>query len=259
MGRDYYYKGDKKTLTEPIKQGANPEVANISKKRTVIFSEPEQGAKIQVGTMKELTGGGTINARGLYQADCTCHLFLTPIMEYNTTSKPTLNGDIDDAIQRRLRVCEFDQKFKSRKNGILEEGYNEANPLYKTPEFKTQYRCALFKYLLRYDDVSLYDTEVIQQETMKYFFSSDSFIGWFDTHYELTDDEEEYVSMKDMLDCYKYYTRGKKEKREMNRKVFLETFESNIKFKGLRLFHERKKIKGEDYRSIFIKVRKIEE
>ena len=116
-----------------------------------------------------------------------------------------------------------------------------------------------FKYLLRYDDVSLYDTEVIQQETMKYFFSSDSFIGWFDTHYELTDDEEDYVSMKDMLDCYKYYARGKKEKREMNRKTFLETFESNIKFKGLRLFHERKKIKGEDYRSIFIKGRKIEE
>ena len=92
--------------------------------------------------MKELTGGGVINARGLYEKDTKCHLLLTPIMEYNLTAKPTLSGDIDDAITLRLRVCEFDQKFKMRKDGILEDGYQEANPYYKTPEFKTGYRCA---------------------------------------------------------------------------------------------------------------------
>jgi len=260
MGRDYYYKGDKKTLTEPIKTGANPEVANISKKRTVIFSEPEQGAKIQVGTMKELTGGGSMCARGLYQADCQVHLYLTAIMEYNTTSKPTLSGDIDDAIQRRLRVCEFDQKFKSRKNGILEEGYQEANPLYKTPEFKTQHRCALFKYLMRYTDNELYDTDLIHQETMKYFLCSDDFISWFDNHYELTEDEKDFVSLKEMLDCYKYASRSKKEKKEFTRKTFRETFETNIKFKGMgQWFRDRIKVDNIDYRSVYLKIKKIED
>jgi len=259
MGRDYFYKGDKKTLTEPIKTGANPEVANISKKRTVIFSEPEQGAKIQVGTMKELTGGGTLNARGLYQTDCEVHLYLTAIMEYNTTSKPTLSGDIDDAIQRRLRVCEFDQKFKSRKNGILEEGYREANPLYKTPQFKTQYRCALFKYLLRYTDIELYDTDIIHQETMNYFLCSDDFISWFDNHFELSELESDFVSLKDMLDCYKHASRSK-DKKELTRKTFRNTFETNIKFKGMdKWFRDRIKVDNVDYRSVYLKIKKIED
>jgi phage/plasmid-associated DNA primase len=255
MGRDYYYKGDKKTLTEPMKTGANPEVANIHNKRTVLFSEPEQGSKIQVGTMKELTGGGTLCARGLYQSNCVVNLTLTALLEYNTKSKPTLNGDVDDAIQRRLKVCRFDQSFKLKPV----DGEQQANLFYKTNEFKTGFRCALFKYLLSYDDIVLYDTEVIQKETMDYFFGSDDFLGWFDSHYELTDDESDFVSLKDMLDCYKHETRGKKEKRAMNRKLFLETFESNIKFKKLNLYCERKKIDGVDHRSIFLRIRKLEE
>jgi phage/plasmid-associated DNA primase len=205
MGRDYYYKGDKKTLTEPMKQGANPEVANIHKKRTVIFSEPEQGAKIQVGTMKELTGGGVLCARGLYQSSCVCKLTLTAVLEYNTKSKPTLNGDVDDAIQRRLKVCKFDQSFKLKPV----EGEQQANLFYKTDEFKTGYRCALFKYLMRYDDIELFETEVIHKETMDYFFGSDEFLGWFDSHFELTDDETDFVSLKDMLDCYKGDMKGR--------------------------------------------------
>lgn len=257
LGKDYYYKGDKKTLTEPIKQGANPEVANINKKRTVVFSEPEQGARIQVGTMKELTGGGTLNARGLYQSNCVCKLTLTALLEYNTKSKPNLNGDVDDAIQRRLKVCKFDQSFKLKPV----EGEQQANPFYKTTEFKTGYRCALFAYLLRYKDIELYETDVIQKETMDYFFGSDEFLGWFDSHYELTDNETDFVKLTDMLDCYKGAQRGrtKKEMRDLTRKTFQEAFESNIKFKKLKLFYERKKIDGEDYRSIFLRIRKLKE
>jgi len=257
LGDDYYYKGDKKTLTEPIKQGANPEVANINKKRTVVFSEPEQNSKIQVGTMKELTGGGVINARGLYEKDTRCHLLLTPIMEYNLTAKPTLSGDIDDAITRRLRVCEFDQKFKMRKDGILEDGCQEANPYYKTPEFKMNYRCAFFKYLLRYNDTELYEPEIIKQETMRYFFGADDFIGWFEENYELTEDETDFVLLKDMLDLYKSDMKGR-DKKTMTRKAFQDMFEGNIKFKKLNLYCDRKKINNIDHRSIFIKMKKLE-
>jgi len=257
MGQDYYYKGDKKTLTEPIKTGANPEVANIHKKRTVVFSEPEQNSKIQVGTMKELTGGGTICARGLYEKDTICVLLLTAIMEYNLTAKPTLSGDIDDAIQRRLRVCEFDQKFKTRKDGLLEEGYNEANSYYKTPEFKTNYRCAFFKYLLRYNDTELYEPEVIKQETLQYFFGADDFISWFDENFQLTEKDTDFVLLKDMLDLYKSDMKGR-EKRAMTRKAFMDMFNSNIKFKKLNLFKDRKVIDGVEHNSVFLKMKRIE-
>jgi phage/plasmid-associated DNA primase len=260
LGTSYYYKGKVSLLTEPMKQGANPEVANIHNKRMVLFSEPADNAKIQVGTMKELTGGGTINARGLYQSDTKIRLSLTCVLEYNHTTKPTLSGDIDDAIIRRLRVCEFTQSFKKRVNGVLPEGCQEINEFFKTDEFTKGHRCALFKYLLGYTDIGLYETDIIKEETLKYFNSSDEFLSWFDSEYELTEDEDDFVSIKNMMDSYRYFTRrSKKDSKNITRKSFLETFESHFKFKSLYLFKERKKINGEDYRSIFIKVKKIED
>jgi phage/plasmid-associated DNA primase len=227
LGTSYYFKGNVNLLTEPKKQGANPEVANIHNKRMVLFSEPPDNAKIQVGPMKELTGGGTICARGLYQSECIVRLTLTCVLEYNTTAKPTLGGDIDDAIMRRLRVCDFDQSFKENPK----EGEQQADPFYKTDEFTKGHRCALFKYLTSYQDVKLYDTEVIRQDTMKYFNTSDSFLSWFDSHYELTEDEDDFVSLKDMLETYKEFSRrSKKEYRSITRKSFLETFDTHFKF-----------------------------
>ena len=38
------------------KTGANPELANMNKKRMVVSSEPEDGTKIQMGITKEITG-----------------------------------------------------------------------------------------------------------------------------------------------------------------------------------------------------------
>jgi len=260
MGRDYYYKGKVSLLTEPMKQGANPETANIHNKRMVLFSEPADNAKIQVGTMKDLTGGGTINARGLYQSNCDVRLALTCVLEYNHTTKPTLSGDIDDAIIRRLRVCEFTQSFKKRVNGVLPEGCQEMNEFYKTDEFTKGHRCALFQYLMGYTDIGLYETDIIKEETLKYFNSSDDFLAWFESEYELTEDEEEYVSLKDMVHSYKNFTRrNKKENRTITRNSFLEIFKSHFKFKTLDLFKPRKFIKGEELRSIFIKVKKIDE
>jgi phage/plasmid-associated DNA primase len=256
LGNDYYYKGPINLLTEPMKQGANPQVANIHNKRMVLFSEPEDNAKIQVGSMKNITGGGTINARGLYQSECVVRLTHTCVLEYNTKAKPTLGGEIDDAIIRRLRVCEFDQSFKENPG----EGEQQVDTFYKTDEFTKGHRCALFKYLMTYQDIKLYDTEVIRKDTMKYFNTSDSFLSWFETYYELTEDEEDFVSLKDMLETYKdFIRRNKKGAWTINRNSFLETFKTHFKFKDLKLFRERKCIKNVDHKSIFLRVRKIDE
>ena len=91
------------------------------------------------------------------------------------------------------------------------------------------YRCAFFKYLLRYTDIELYEPEIIKQETMRYFFGADDFISWFDEKYELTEEETDFVLLKDMLDLYKSDMKGR-DKRSMTRKAFQDMFEGNIKF-----------------------------
>jgi hypothetical protein len=82
---------------------------------------------------------------------------------------------------------------------------------------------------LRYTDIELYEPEIIKQETMRYFFGADDFIGWFDENYEITDNDDDFVLLKDMLDLYKSDMKGR-EKRSMTRKAFQEMFEVNIKF-----------------------------
>ena len=53
----YAYKLSIEVLTKDVKKtGANPELANMHKKRMVVSSEPEDGTKIQMGITKEITG-----------------------------------------------------------------------------------------------------------------------------------------------------------------------------------------------------------
>jgi len=61
--------GNNALLTEKRKTGANPESANLHKKRYVVFREPSSRDKFENSAIKELTGGGNFSARGLYQSD----------------------------------------------------------------------------------------------------------------------------------------------------------------------------------------------
>ena len=54
-------------LTEKKRTGCNPEIANLHKKRLVIFREISSREKFDNGVVKDLTGGGFITARGLYE------------------------------------------------------------------------------------------------------------------------------------------------------------------------------------------------
>jgi hypothetical protein len=44
----------------------------------------------------------------------------------------------------------------------------------------------------------------------------------------------------------------------MTRKAFMEMFNSNIKFKKLNLFKDRKVIDGVEHNSVFLKMKRIE-
>ena len=47
---------------------ANPEIANLNKKRYVVSKEPQRDAPLQNSVIKDLTGGGGTNARKLYSS-----------------------------------------------------------------------------------------------------------------------------------------------------------------------------------------------
>lgn len=285
----YGYVAPNSVLINPMKQGSNPEVANMDNKRFIIFREPEEKQKINLSVVKELTGGAEINARQNYANNTTVRMKATMTLECNKKCK--FDGRLDESASRRIRDILFNSTFtddEDRYNDSNLTNTFKANTYYKKPEFQKDYRMALFGILVRYirDFHANYECSpidkwiipyVVRERTKQYIESSDDIKEWFNTVYEpiterfdtLTQliDSHSFVSLKDVYLQFKisnyYLTMGKKEVREWTKSKFIEYIKSNVNFKSFFkeilksvngcytnvLIYHREKISNEEYES----------
>jgi len=87
---------------------ANTEKIKLMNKRFAFLSEPEDGEKINIGLLKELTGSEEVVARGLYQDAMSFIMEAKLFLACNEL--PEIKGE-DNALWRRIRVIEFPSKF----------------------------------------------------------------------------------------------------------------------------------------------------
>ena len=235
----YGYKLGASVLLDVIKQGANPEVANLNKMRYVLVQEPDKGKLVCTATVKELTGDKTINARQLYSCDTKTILNLTLIMECNEL--PRLD-EVTGGVARRLEAIPFDARFVEQvKYDLLKNKSNVgiANPLYKTTEFQEEHRQALFIILLDYwkeFQINNYCMpslpEVCRLITKDYMAASDDIYGWFMEFYEVGNDSTDLVYIDEIFRTLKssemFSLMSKKEQKDLNAKKFNEKIENHI-------------------------------
>lgn len=86
-----------------------PEFERLRGMRFVTLQEPNQKETIQAGRLKELTGGDTIQARGLYKEPIEFKPQFGMIMASNVL--PNVPGD-DGGVWRRMRVVRFRSRFR---------------------------------------------------------------------------------------------------------------------------------------------------
>ena len=225
-------------LTKEIKSGANTELRSLHKKRLIIASEPEEGhaEKLRCSNIKALTGNETHKARGLYEKDDITKIMGTFIMECN--KKPEISGSKDTAILDRMIIIPFTITFTDDKKLIENEPtkYKLKNPLYKEEGFKQEHYCALFNYLItEYTNNDLYIPVTCKKLGADYLLDKDDFANWFlDVYKEAPDEKKNLISIKMLHAKYMEMNKDnmtKTDKREMNRKKFIEMIKDHILLK----------------------------
>ena len=225
-------------LFEISKTGSNPEKANLHKKRLVIFREPPEKNRFENAIVKELTGGGSISARGHQESETQKELCATIIIECN--KRPLFKEEPTEAETNRIIDILFRCTFISDINNINNDKYvYMANPELKTIDFKEKHKFALLKILMdthkKYfsDSYNIKPCESVIKRSKEYLELSCNLIDWFKKNYKKTDDMK-YVKITDFFDKFKNseYFEGmvKLEKSKYTKKSVIEYISSNTFF-----------------------------
>jgi phage/plasmid-associated DNA primase len=235
----YGYKLTSEFVMNPIKTGANPEVANMNGKRFVKCEEPPANRRIKCAVIKEITGGKHLNARLCNSNDCEVILKMTFLMECNDMPR---YDEVGDAMGRRNDITPFISK------AVPEEEFNTTpeedrknlyiiNPYYKTDSFKNSYKSALFHILLKYfkkfaDNhytLSAQPKSVLIKNKEQ-MVASDDFFGWFEKTFKPCNDAPA-VKMKEVYSIFEnspfFCNLSKNDKRIYNQKYFKEKMENH--------------------------------
>ena len=261
---NYAIKGNVSIITQKMKSGPNPELANLDKKRLVLWAEPEENQSIQISTMKDLTGGDTITAKQCHSNKTEQINHGTHIMELN--ERVGFDGKLNLAVVERMIDVEFPSFFTYDPIQYNDPEFNNGHcykrdDSLKEPKFKDEHACALFHYIMEYEGCDeLYVAEAVKERTKAYLNSKDEFTSWFSSVYEIAWNDEgakgrdmkEVIKLADVYDAYKdgdvYKNMSKKECRKMTKARFIEIFSSHINFKHY--YSLRTKIDGATFRNV---------
>jgi phage/plasmid-associated DNA primase len=234
---NYYYKLDSKYLLETSKQGANPELANLSYKRYVNSSEPASSKKIQNSIYKELTGDREIQARKCNSNETKVKIDASFILECN--KRPLLEEEPTEADARRIIDLLFNSKFTLDENEINEkENIYRANKKYEDEEHLDKLKYSFFEILVDYAHRFLVEENEsfkipfsVKERSQEYLNSSYQYLQYLKEITIKTDNEENFISIGDLFKKIKisnlYINSLKQEKRKINLRNMCDFFSAN--------------------------------
>tara|TARA_R110001599_G_scaffold10876_4_gene52658 strand:+ start:166 stop:2607 length:2442 start_codon:yes stop_codon:yes gene_type:complete len=235
---DYGYKGNSDTLIEKLKTGANPEVAKLDKVRFALFSEPDIRHQLNTATIKQLSGGGEINARDLYSSKTKTILNAVIVLEAN--AKPQLNGtdSNSDALRERIVDVIFNSRFIAQTKDEEDVSNNifKQDPRFKDHSFQREHRCALFDYITNYEGVEkIYVSTAAKNDSSKYLLGGDVVYTFVNELIEPVDDKDSVVRIIDLYDAFKtsecYINMERVEKRKYGKSFFTNEVQKHIHFR----------------------------
>jgi P4 family phage/plasmid primase-like protien len=177
---------------------ANTEKIKLVNKRFAFLSEPEDGEKINIGLLKELTGSEEIVARGLYQDSLSFVMEAKLFLACNEL--PEIKGE-DTALWRRIRAIDFPSRFLDEPKEPGEYKIDRTLPSRMREDLS--WRQTFMKILLDYyyrDNIK--EPEEIKMKTNEYRQENNDFYSWLTENIELSNKETDYIELKTVCELF---------------------------------------------------------
>ena len=160
----------------------NSELAIAKGKRFAILQEPEEHEKLNVGLMKELTGGDKIQCRSLFKEPIKFKPMFKMILTCN--HMPSIPPD-DGGTWRRIRRVEFTSKFVD--NPVKPNEYKIDRELnYKFELWKETFMAMLLQYYIKYKAKGkIIEPKEVLEYTNEYQKKNDIFADFCDQYIQI--------------------------------------------------------------------------
>ena len=182
---------------------ASPDLAKTKGKRFVTFQEPE-GDQINVGLMKEMTGGDKITTRKLYGEPFTFKPQYKLVLTCNHL--PKIPSD-DGGTWRRIILVEFISKFVENPEYDPSKGkYEFKRDSYladKMINWKEVYMGLLVEEYKKYKKEGLTEPDEVKKKTHEYQKKSDIYLEFISENLE--EKESGKVGIKALYDVFKIW------------------------------------------------------
>ncbi len=161
---------------------ASPEMAKIKGRRFAVLQEPDVHTRINVGLMKEMTGGDTITARALYKEPIEFKPQVKMILTCNHL--PELPYD-DEATWRRVRSVEFKSKFVDADEVDPTDKYSHPKDEELSEKFQDwaePFMWIILQYYKNWQNVGLKEPASVIAFTKQYQAQNDQFREFFEEY-----------------------------------------------------------------------------
>jgi P4 family phage/plasmid primase-like protien len=174
---------------------ANTEKMKLMNKRFAFLSEPEDGEKINIGLLKELTGSEEIVARGLYQDAMSFVMEAKLFLACNEL--PEIKGE-DTALWRRIRVIDFPSRFVDEPKDTNEYKIDRTLPTRMRED--VTWRQTFMKILLSYYTRDVIEPDEVKMKTNEYRQENNDFYNWLEENIEYK--EGGILKLSDTIELY---------------------------------------------------------
>lgn len=169
---------------------ASPELALMKGKRFGVFQEPEEGDKLHVGQLKELTGGDQFMARPLFEEPIIIHPQTKFVLTCNDL--PTVEAR-DTGTWRRIRAVPFNSEFVD--NPSKSNQYKiDRNLKHKMDEWLPVILAFLIDKYHYYREHGLKEPKQVKMKTNEYQQSSDYFYEFFSENIVESKNEKDTIT-----------------------------------------------------------------